>query len=98
VQVAIEVAQADQTALFGVRGTETWVMVFDDNTVMVQAAEGQGPCKPVRARLLRSDGTVLQLRLLDQPARAVPRPGIVVNDFVGRQRQLPGVLADRRQV
>jgi hypothetical protein len=56
--------------------------VFDENTVLVQDAESPD-LTSLRARLLRADGTAVQLRRLDDPAPAVPGPGVVVNDFIG---------------
>ena len=76
---ALEVTQQDQSAVFDLHYSNVpWVRAFDDDSVLVQDADGLH----VRYRLLQADGTEEPLQLLDDPAPASPGPGVfVIDDF-----------------
>lgn len=77
--MAIEVLQDGRSAVFDLQWTpQPWVKAFDEDSVLVQDGDYDQPNSPVRYRLLRADGTAVDLRLLDDPAPAVPGPGVVV--------------------
>ena len=78
--VAIEVTQDGRSAVFDLRRSpQPWVKGFDADSVLVQD-DGLAPDQPVRYRLLQADGTAVQLEKVDDPAPAVPGPGVVVID------------------
>ena len=66
---ALEVTQGGRSALFEVRGMPI-VTDFDDDSLLVQ----DGTDQAVRHRLLQADGTAVQLRVVSDPAPAVPGP------------------------
>jgi hypothetical protein len=73
--------------------------VFDEDSVLVQDAEG--PDQPVRYRLLQADGTEVQLEMVNDPAPPVAGPGLfVIDDFSGWSVGMDGVedvyLVDER--
>jgi hypothetical protein len=70
---ALEVAQEGRSALFDVRG-KPWLAYFDDDSILVQ----DGLDQEVRFRLLRADGTAVQLRRLSDPAPAATGPDVVL--------------------
>lgn len=87
--IALEVAKNGQSALFDVLGEEAWVSDFDETSLLVQDDATWPPTWPQidwgRARLLRADGTSVELRRLPDPAPAVPGPGVVVVDISNRR-------------
>ena len=84
VHAAIEVSQNHRSATFDVLG-EARARALDADSVIVLDAGTQAEAIDghVRYRLLHADGTAVTLRLIDDPAPAVPGPGVFVNDFVG---------------
>lgn len=89
--VALEVIQGGQHAVFDLQWSrQPWVRVYDDDSVLVQDSAGFG--EPVRYRLLQADGTGVELRLLDDPAPAASRPGmVVIDDYDGWVGGMGGV-------
>lgn len=90
--VALEVIQDGLSAVFDLHySPQPWVRAFDEDSVLVQDAEGIGGKDPVRYRLLRADGTALELQLVEDPAPAVPGPGVVIiESFSGWNAGLDG--------
>jgi hypothetical protein len=77
--VALEVTQDGRSALFGVGANgQYWAAGFDADSVFVM--DDPRNDNGERYRLLRADGTEVQLRLLDDPAPAVPGPDVFVID------------------
>lgn len=78
---ALEVAQGYQSAVFDVSATgNIGVNEFDDDSVLVADAPSSEPDTPARYRLLHTDGTSLELEMVDDPAPAVPGPDLVVHN------------------
>jgi hypothetical protein len=87
--LAVEVSQGPRSALFDVAGPDVRVLVLDEDTVVVQddvVEDGPG-----RQRLLRADGTEVELRPVAQPAPAVPGPGVFVDDYAGDSVGMAGM-------
>lgn len=87
--LAVEVTQGTRSALFDVAGPVARVLVLDEDTVVVQDAVVQDG--PGRQRLLRADGTEIELRPVAQPAPAVPGPGVFVDDYAGSSVGMAGM-------
>jgi hypothetical protein len=81
---ALEVTQDGRSALFGVgANVQYWAAGFDADSVFVMddpRDDAWGDPQRVRYRLLRANGTEVQLRLLDDPAPAIPGPDVFVID------------------
>ena len=78
---AMEVAQADQSAVFDVSESgNIGVNAFGDDSVLVADAPGSGLDMPARYRLLQTDRTALELQMDDDPAPAVPGADVVVHN------------------
>jgi hypothetical protein len=88
-QMAVEVSQNGRSAVFDLHySLHPWVKAFDGDSVLVQDAEERGKR---RYRLLQADGTAVQLQMVDDPAPAVPAPGVVViDDWTGWNVGLAG--------
>jgi hypothetical protein len=86
--VAIEVTEGDTSSLFEGNGA-VHVLVLDDHTVLAQESASHNA--PVRHRLLRADGTEVELTRLSAPAPAVPGPGVFVDDYEGWRVGMAGV-------
>jgi hypothetical protein len=78
---ALEVAQGEQSAVFEVLGTPV-AKDFDEQTILVQ----DGTQGATRLRLLRTDGTEVLLREVDDLAAAIPGPGVVLIGDLGVYR------------
>jgi hypothetical protein len=86
-RAALEVTQDGRSALFGVgANAQYWVAGFDADSVFVMDDPlVDGPTDTsnhlqMRHRLLRADGSEVQLQLLDDLAPALPGPGVFVID------------------
>lgn len=97
VHLALEVAQDGRSAVFDVQGelpsfVPVWVEVHDDDSVLVQDATDPQSDGPVRYRLLQAGGGEVELRLVDEPAPAVPGPDVhVIDDYAGWTRGMSPV-------
>jgi hypothetical protein len=78
---AVEVTQGGRSALFEVRGTPL-AKDFDEDSILVV----DGPDHEPRFRLLSSDGTEVQLRVVSDLAPAVPGPDVVLIQALGTYR------------
>jgi hypothetical protein len=84
---ALELTQGARSAVVevsGIGGQGPWITTFGDDAVVVEdtATRGVWPDGPARFRLLRADGTMLPLRLVDNPRPAIPAVAtVVIDDF-----------------
>jgi hypothetical protein len=81
---ALEVTQHGRSALFGLPPDgRYWAAGFDADSVFVMddpLGDSGFSFQKMRFRLLRSDGSEVRLRFLDDPAPAVPGPDVFVID------------------
>lgn len=78
-RVALELTDEGQTALFEVRYW-VWVGPFDEDSVLV--VDGAAQAGPGRYQLLKADGTVVPMEVIDDKVPAVPGPDVMrIVDF-----------------
>jgi hypothetical protein len=76
-----ERAEGGRSALFEVQG-RPWAKYFDEDSMLVH----DGFAGAERFRLLQTDGTELQLRLVSDPAPAAPGPDVMLIQDLDRAR------------
>jgi hypothetical protein len=79
--LALELTQDGRSVLFDVQG-RPWAQYYGEDSILVQ----DGFDESTRFRLLHADGTELTLRVLSDPAPAVPGPDVVLVQSLDRSR------------